>query len=111
MDEPINLSSEKYKESVEDVDCPFCGNAKIRVSYIEGYMSWKVSRISAGAKRTRYFHDPKIMVYGKCPACGKGAKEIKEVLESGGMKPKTHEERLKRFQDMGLPTKIVSEKR
>ena len=109
MEEFGDRTSEKYTEKIEDVDCPFCGKAKIRATFIPGYMSWNTSRIAAGAKRTRYFHDPKITVRGKCPECGKSSEEIKEALESGG-KIKTHEERLKRLQESGLPTKIVAKK-
>jgi endogenous inhibitor of DNA gyrase (YacG/DUF329 family) len=109
MEEFGNRSSEKYSEQIEDVDCPFCGKAKVRVTFIPGYMSWSVSRIAAGAKRTRYFHDPRIKVHGKCPNCGKSNEEIKEALESGG-KLISHEERLKRLREAGLPTQIVNKK-
>ena len=45
----------------------------------------------------------------ECPECGKSAQAIKEVLDSGGMKPKSHEERLRRLREAGLPVRIVRE--
>lgn len=55
-------------------------------------------------------HPEKIIVYERCPNCGKSKKEIKELLESGGI-TKSHEERLKRLREAGLPTKIVSSRK
>ena len=101
--------AERYREIQETVGCPFCKKAKIDFTYVPAYISWNVSRISAGAKRTRFCHEPRYEVHSKCPKCGKSAREIKQVLESGG-KTKSHEERLKRLRKAGLPTKIVSKR-
>lgn len=100
-------SSENYSESIEEVECPFCHRTKITVSFIAGYMTWNVSSISAGSKRTPYFHDPKIKVHGKCPNCGASAQEIKDILKRGG-KIETHEERLKRLKESGIPTSVTT---
>ena len=97
--------TEKYREYTEEVVCPFCKQGKVAVTYVAGYVSWGISRISAGAKRTRYYHDPKVRVGSKCPSCGKPAGEIKEVLDHGG-KVITPEERLRRLKESGLPTII-----
>lgn len=103
-------SSQAYHEEMQDVDCPLCQKAKVRVTFVAGYMSWSVSRIAAGSKRTPYFHDPKVRVNGSCPACKATAAEIKEALERGG-KRASHEERLRRIQDSGLPTVIETKTR
>ena len=97
-------SSEKYKEEIKDIDCPLCGKCKVTVTFISGYMSWNVSRIAAGAKRTPYFHDPKIKVNMSCKGCKSSKAEIKEALEKG--KKISHEERLKRIKEAGLPTQL-----
>lgn len=100
-------SSESRQESIEDVDCPICKQAKVRISFVAGYMTWSVSRIAAGSKRTPYFHDPKVRPMSACPACKATRQEIKEALERGGQKA-SHEERLRRIREAGLPTKIDS---
>ncbi len=98
-------SSQSYSEEIRDVRCPLCGNAEVRVTYVAGYMTWNTSRIAAGSKRTPYFHDPKIRVHAACSACKATASEIKDVLERGGKKT-SHEERLRRLQESGLPTRV-----
>lgn len=99
--------TERYRENQETVECPFCKEAKIDVAYIPAYISWNVSRISAGAKRTRFYHEPKYKVHSKCPKCGKSAREIKQVLESGGI-TRSHEECLKRLREAGLALRIAT---
>lgn len=98
-------SSESRQESIEDVDCPICKQAKVRVSFVAGYMTWHVSSIAAGSKRTPYFHDPRVRVQSSCPACKATRQEIKDALERGGQKA-SHEERLRRIREAGLPTVI-----
>lgn len=107
IEENYGRVTERYREIQETVECPFCKKARIDVAYIPAYISWNVSRISVGAKRTKFYHEPKYKIHSKCPECGKSAREIKQVLESGGI-TKSHEERLKRLREAGLPTKIVS---
>jgi rubredoxin len=107
MDEFGDRTSQRYSEEIKDVGCPICKKAKIRVAFVSGWMEWKVSRIAAGAKRTPFFHDPKIKVHSKCPECKASREEIKEALERGGKKM-SHEERLKRIKEAGLPTVIES---
>lgn len=106
MEDFTERISEKYIEEMKEVDCPFCGKAKINVTYIAGYMSWKTSRISAGSKRTPYYHDPKFKVYDKCPNCKASKESIKRALEKGSTKVISHEDRLKRLKEAGLPTRI-----
>lgn len=104
MTEFGDRSSQKYSEEIKDIDCPLCGKTKISVTFIAGYMSWNVSRIASGAKRTPYFHDPKIKVNTPCRECKASKSEIKEALEKG--KKLSYEERLKRIKEAGLPTQL-----
>ncbi len=98
--------SESSRPRNEIVECPFCRKGRVSVTFVPAYISWNVSRIASGAKRTKFVHDAKTIVNGKCPECGKSKQEIKEVLESG--KPASHEEQIKRLKDAGLPTKFES---
>lgn len=100
--------SEQYKETEEIIDCPFCKKAKINVTYVHPYTSWSVSSISAGSKRTKFYHDEKYKVQNKCPDCGKSKQEIKEALERGTTKQLSHGEMIKRLKDAGIPTRIVN---
>ena len=106
MTEFGDRSSEKYSESVEEIECPICKKGKIRVNFISGWMEWKVSRIAAKSARTKFFHDPKTMVLDKCLNCGASKKDIKEAIEHGKQVP--HEERVKRSKKSGLPVMIES---
>ncbi|MFH1337551.1 MAG: hypothetical protein ABIH55_01615 [Nanoarchaeota archaeon] len=105
MSEFGDRSSEKYTENIEEIECPFCKKGKIKVSFIAGYTSWRKSSISAGSKQTRYFHDPRIKIHNKCPNCGASKSDIKEAIEKGVSK-ESHEEKLKRFKNSGIPTMI-----
>lgn len=106
MGEFGDRSSQRYHEEIKDVDCPLCGKAKVRVSYVAGYMSWNVSRIAAGAKRTRYFHDPKVKIHTSCTNCKATKAEIKAAIEKGKTREIPHEEHLKRIKEAGLPMSI-----
>ncbi|NOX71535.1 MAG: hypothetical protein GXO64_02440 [Candidatus Micrarchaeota archaeon] len=97
--------TQKYQEIDETIDCPICKKGKIEIKRIPGWYEWKVSRISAGAKRTKFFHDPKFKVMNKCPECGASRETIKEALEKG-KKPETKDERKKRLEAAGIPTQI-----
>lgn len=100
--------SERPTVTTEEVGCPLCNEGRVSVTFTSAYMSWQVSRISAGAKRTRYFHDPKVQVHGKCPTCNASSADIKDILERGGKQKVSHEERVKRLRDSGLPTAFES---
>ena len=88
--------------------CPFCKKGIIRIYFKEGYIQSTASSISAGKKYTKHKVDGQIESVGNgCPVCGKSAKEIKKAFETGTIKEISHEERLKRLQTAGLPTKIM----
>jgi len=99
--------SERKEVKIETVRCPYCNKADINIKNTSGYVSYRVSRISAGSKRTPYIHDPKIEVLDNCPNCGKTKREIKDALEKG-KKAMSHSERLKLWKKRGLPLKVKS---
>ena len=99
------------RHSEQEWTCPFCNKGRVIVHFREGYVQSTASSISAGKKYTKHAVDDKIENIGSdCPICGKSSKEIKEAFESGITRVIPHEERLKRLQHSGLPTKIVSKK-
>ncbi|MBI4181344.1 MAG: hypothetical protein HY520_00040 [Candidatus Aenigmarchaeota archaeon] len=106
MAEVGDRSSERYTEKIEDILCPMCGKGMVRVRFIPGYRSWNVSRIAAGAKRTPYYHEPKIRVEQACSACTATKAEIKEAVERGKQQSISHEEKVRRIQEAGLPTTL-----
>ncbi|MEM7815908.1 MAG: hypothetical protein QXN71_02195, partial [Candidatus Aenigmatarchaeota archaeon] len=67
---------------------------------------WKVSRIASGSKRTRFFHEPKTRVHSNCPNCKATKQEIRDIIEKGVTQKQSHEERIKRIRETGLPTVI-----
>ena len=50
------------------------------------------------------------LVLSGCDKCDKKAREIDRVFKDGGIR-KTHEERMKRIKNSGLPTMIISERK
>ena len=97
------------RHSEQEWLCPFCKKGKVKVYFKEGYIQAKASSISAGKKYSKYQVDEKIEeVGGDCPECGKSGKEIKKAFETGITKELSHDERLKRLQASGLPTKIIN---
>ena len=89
------------------IDCPFCQKGKVKGFHKEGYLQAKTSRISVGAK-TKYYRKPDtVEVLEDCPNCGKKKKEIQKALDGKIEVSKiSHEERLKRFKEAGLPLVI-----
>lgn len=91
-----------------EIECPFCGKGRIRMYHQEGYLQARTSRISAGAKQTFHKVHDKYIVQNKCSNCGKSAKEIERALETGRTKELSHEDRLKRLKEAGMPTRVES---
>jgi len=89
----------------EIIDCPFCKKGKIDIVTTPEFYSYKTARAFGKAKKIPVVHPERIDVQNKCPECGKSKQEIKEALISGTTN-KSHEERLKRIKDSGLPTRI-----
>ena len=93
------------------IECPFCKKLGVKAFHKPSYLEHKTSRISAGAK-TKYYRVPETyIIMSGCPHCGKSEKEIKRAFETGMTREVTHEERLRRLREAGLPTRIISRRR
>ena len=90
------------------VKCPFCEEGLVDVTYTSEFMSVHTAHAAGKSSRIPNYHEEKYDVHSKCPSCGKGKKEIAATLRDGGIKPKTHEERIARLKAAGLPTMIVN---
>lgn len=86
-----------------ELDCPFCGKAKVKVFHKEGYMQARTSRISAGAKTKRYAVPDFYEVLEDCPNCGAKKKDIRDSFDGKYKKKVTHSERLEMWKKRGLP--------
>jgi predicted RNA-binding Zn-ribbon protein involved in translation (DUF1610 family) len=89
-----------------EIECPFCGKGKIRMYHKEGYIQSTASSISSGKKFTSHKVDDSYIVQNNCPECGKTKEEIQRAFETGETKQATHEERLKRLREAGLPERV-----
>jgi hypothetical protein len=94
-----------------EIECPFCGRMGVRAFHKPSHLEPKVSHISAGSKTTYYRVPESYDIVSGCPACGKSRGEIEKVFETGVIRELSHEERLKRLRESGLPTVIRTEKR
>lgn len=94
-----------------EIECPFCHKGKIMMHHIEGCLQGSKSSIAAGSKTTYHRRPDKYYVQSKCPKCGKTTKEIEKALETGITKELSHEKRLKRLKESGLPTKIETKRK
>jgi len=96
-----------YSQGAAIVECPFCHKVGVAAFYKPSFAQGKVSRISAGAKTTFRRVDEKYFIQGDCPNCGAKNRDI-QVWYDGQYEGKrlSHEERLKRIKDSGLPTRI-----
>ncbi len=91
------------------IECPFCKKVAVTAFFKPSYRQGKTSRISAGAKTTYHRVDEKYFIQGDCPNCGAKNKHIQDWYD--GKEERrclTHEERLKRIREAGLPTVIES---
>jgi len=89
-----------------ELECPFCNKGRVKVFHKEGYLQGRKSHIAAGDKIKFYKMLDTYEVLEDCPNCGKTAREIQRVYETGVVREPTHEERLERLRKAGLPTRI-----
>jgi len=89
-------------------NCPFCKKLTIKIIHQPFVARKGLTRSRLGSGGPIYTREKSDVMSG-CEACGKSLKEVEEVLNDEG-KGKSHEERLKRLQESGLPTKIVSKR-
>ena len=87
------------------IHCPFCKQLTIKMLHqpFVARKSMTKSRFGAGGP---VYTKERTEVLSGCEACGKSLKEVDEALNNP--KSVSHEERLKRLREAGLPTKIES---
>ena len=88
--------------------CPFCKKMSIRVLHIPFVSNTFSSSCRAGGKNTKIQKEGWKVLSG-CPDCNKPLEEIKSALEHG-TKHETHEDKLKRLRNAGLPLVLESQK-
>ena len=71
------------------------------------YRDGRTSRISAGSRTTYHRVPERHFLQGDCPKCGRKNKDIQAWYDGTYEEKKlTHEERIKRRKEAGLPTTI-----
>ena len=96
------------QESV--IECPFCHKETIRILNRPCIVNVTRSTCRAGGHNRRIQRESHEVLSG-CPECGKSQKEVEKVLDEGVVKPISHDERLKRLKEVGLPTRIETKRR
>jgi len=87
-------------------NCPFCKQLTIKVLHQPFVARKGLTKSRFGAGGPVYTKEETEVLSG-CLECGKSKDDVEKDLNSEGS-TKSHEERLKRLQDAGLPTKIVT---
>ena len=88
------------------VKCPFCQKGDIEVTITLDWYSEGRAHSAGRSAMIPQYHPERTEIHNNCPNCGKSKKELKEAIERGQNKQISHEERLKRLRDSGLPTKF-----
>jgi len=101
-----NLASLK----TEKLKCPFCQIGEVEVTTRSEYYSHSSARAFGKVKQIPVYHPEQIKVESNCPNCKAKKSEIKEALEKGSGKKRTHEEVLDRLKKSGLPLVLESKK-
>ena len=86
-------------------NCPFCGKLTIKILHIPFVVNKFSSGCRAGGKRT-FVQEEKLNILSGCDECGKSQKEVEKALNDGTDKI-THEERIRRIKESGLPTVMM----
>ena len=89
------------------VPCPVCGKETIEALHYPSYMEHSTSSIAAKSI-TKYFKkEERYELLSGCSECNKTLKELQSI-EAGTHSGLSHEDRLKRLRESGLPYKIRS---
>lgn len=90
------------------VKCPFCNKGEIEILYIPKSARPFKGPWGGSKPGLKFAQENTIVQSEKCPVCGKSQKEIEKSLRKETDNKVSHEERLKRIKDSGLPTIIES---
>ena len=96
------MTLEKY------VNCPYCGKPTIKILHQPFVARKNMTKSRLGSGLPVFTKERSEILCG-CEACGKSKRDIEKALDNGN-KGKSHEERLKRLKDAGLPTMIVNKR-
>ncbi len=86
------------------IKCPFCKVGELTISYVPGSVRFKKGSWGGSRPGVIRSQEHSSIQEEKCPNCGKSKKEIQMKLDGEG--EVSHEERLKRLRDSGLPTRV-----
>ena len=88
-----------------NIECPFCNKGKIETVHFPS--TAKSRKGPYGGARQAYVRvaETTIIITEKCPVCGKSNREIEKALKND-KSSLSHEERIKRMKNAGLPTTI-----
>ncbi|MFH1978548.1 MAG: hypothetical protein ABIJ92_04440 [Candidatus Aenigmatarchaeota archaeon] len=101
------MTRSKPEFTRESIRCPFCKKADIDITKTLDWYSEGRAHAAGRSKLIPKYHPEKLDVHTKCPECKASKTEIKDSIERGTGKM-THEERIKRLRESGLPTRIES---
>jgi len=89
------------------VECPFCHQVCVTAFHKPSFLEGRTSRISAGS-RIKYHRVPeRYFIQGDCPNCKARNKDLQAWYDgTHEEKKQTHEERIQRLKDSGLPTRV-----
>ncbi len=89
------------------IECPFCKQMSVEAYHHPSFLQGTTTRISNKSKTTYHRVPESIEPMTDCSNCGKSKKEIIKAFNEPAKK-ETHEDKLKRFRDSGLPLILES---
>lgn len=95
-----------YQSGRAEVKCPFCGKEGIPAFHRPAHKVPHVSRIAGKSATTYHFEHESYEINSDCPKCGAKQKDIQKHYNGEVTEKKSHEDRVKRLKDAGLPTQI-----
>ena len=85
------------------INCPNCNKKVIDAMHYPAYQGHTTSRISSGSKTQFYSVGERYEIMSDCKECGKTKKELRLIEKVG---KETHEERIGRLKNAGIPTQF-----
>ena len=85
------------------ISCPNCGKEVVKALHFPHYRGHSISRISSGKSIKYHTVSEKYEIISGCSECGKSKKELILIDKEGKI---DHKERLKKWKEEGLPTRI-----
>jgi hypothetical protein len=92
------------KASEAVIQCPFCKKQNVKALHVPSYVTHRIEHISNRRSVVNFRVPESWEIISECPDCKKTQKEIQDNLD--GKSCLSHEERIKKLQARGLPTKV-----